>query len=426
MNKLPFILIALTIFINVILLAQTEQPFGDNPFSQSKFVPDISFILDVSYLHRNLNNDDFKLLEVPGLIHSSEEEAAHGHAHADMNSRAGFNLNYGELVIASTVDPYFDLFGTFHLSTEGFEIEEGYFSTRSLPLGFQIKGGKFLSSFGRINEQHAHYWEFANMPLIYKSFFGSHGLNEIGAQINWVAPTDFYLMFGSEILQGNNEASFGAEGFQDQSGSIKVKSSDVPNIYTGIIKSSFDVGNLTFLSGISGAFGKSRINHGIDNDDPDDHAVFGDTRILNSNLTMKYIIESYRDISFQIEYLNRVTNGDLYFKDTSSSTQQGKIEKDQSGLYAQMVYKFSKNWRIGMHYDLLMKNEIIRNGDKLDLPDMLPQISGMIEYNPTEFSRIRIQYNHDRTKYFEGSHKINNEILLQVNLAIGAHGAHSF
>jgi hypothetical protein len=426
MNKLLFILIALSILINVNLSAQKEQQSGGDPFSQSKFVPDISFILDMSYLHRNFNNDDVKLFEVPGLIHSSAEEAEHGHSHPDMNSLSGFNFNYGELAVSSTVDPYFDLFGIFHLSAGGFEIEEGYFLTRGMPFGFQLKGGKFSSGIGRINEQHAHYWEFANPPLIYRALFSSEGLNEIGVQLNWIAPTDFYLVLGGEMLQGANEASFGTDGFQDPLGSFSVKSANVPNLYSNFIRSSFDVGNLTILSGISGVFGKSRINHNFDSNDPDGHAIFGDTKIININLTLKYLIESYQDITFQTEFLNRITKGDLFYKDTFLFAKQGNIKKDQSGLYAQLVYKFSKNWRMGIKYDVFMKNEVTRNGNRLDLPDMMPQLAVMVEYNPTEFSRIRLQYTHDQTKYLEDAKKISNEILLQVNLMIGAHGAHSF
>jgi len=426
MKKFNLFLFILSFILNIELFGQTEQSSSDNPFSQSKFVPDISFILDASYLHRNLDNDEFKLLEVPGLIHSSSEEAAHGHEHAEMNSQSGFNFNYAELSVSSTVDPYFDLIGIFHLSAEGFEVEEGYFTTRSLPLGFQVKGGKFLSGIGRINEQHAHYWDFANMPLVYKAFFGPEGLNEVGAQINWITPTDFYLLIGGELLKGDNENSFGTAGYQDSAGSIKVKSSNAPNLYTGFVRTSIDIGNFTALTGVSGAFGKSRINHGFDSNAPDGDAIYANTRIWNANLTMKYIFESYRDLTLQFEYLNRITDGDLYSKDSTLNSQTGKIKKDQSGLYAHLVYKFDKNWRIGMRYDLIAKNEVIKNNNKLDLPDNLPQFTGMIEYNPTEFSRIRLQYSHDRTKYLEKERKINNEILLQVNLTIGAHGAHSF
>jgi hypothetical protein len=57
---------------------------------------------------------------------------------------------------------------------------------------------------------------------------------------------------------------------------------------------------------------------------------------------------------------------------------------------------------------------------------MLPRYSAMLEYSPSEFSRFRLQYAYDRSRYFEGVQKDVHEVLLQVNLAIGPHGAHSF
>jgi hypothetical protein len=51
----------------------------------------------------------------------------------------------------------------------------------------------------------------------------------------------------------------------------------------------------------------------------------------------------------------------------------------------------------------------------------------MIEYNPTEFSRLRLQWNYDRSKYIHTiTHEPYTEVILQFNVAIGAHGAHSF
>ena len=60
----------------------------------------------------------------------------------------------------------------------------------------QIKGGKFLSHFGRINEQHGHYWDFTDPPLVYAVFYGDEMLNEIGARLTRVPPLDWYLMLG--------------------------------------------------------------------------------------------------------------------------------------------------------------------------------------------------------------------------------------
>jgi hypothetical protein len=49
--------------------------------------------------------------------------------------------------------------------------------------------------------------------------------------------------------------------------------------------------------------------------------------------------------------------------------------------------------------------------------------TGSLEFNPTEFSRIRLQYNYDKSARAE---KENHEVFLQVILGVGAHGAHPF
>jgi len=49
-------------------------------------------------------------------------------------------------------------------------------------------------------------------------------------------------------------------------------------------------------------------------------------------------------------------------------------------------------------------------------------VTGALEFNPTEFSRIRLQYNYDKSD----PNRENQEVLLQFILAIGAHGAHAY
>ena len=102
----------------------------------------------------------------------------------------------------------------------GWNWKRPFFTTRSLPWGFQLKGGKFRSSIGRLNVQHPHVWDFADAPLVNRAFFGSDGLVEVGAQMNWLAPTPFYLLLGAELLQGENEASFGTASLNWPKGNI--------------------------------------------------------------------------------------------------------------------------------------------------------------------------------------------------------------
>ncbi|MDQ7056631.1 MAG: hypothetical protein Q9M89_09360 [Persephonella sp.] len=398
---------------------QINQTYTDNhiysvsnPFSQSQFVPDIALIFDFSYVRRNVSDETYKQLSIPGFLH--ELYHAHGeHEHKPMNFERGFNLNYGELSIGSTVDPYFDLFATFHLSENNFEIEELFFNTCSLPYSFQIKAGKFRSSIGRVNSQHQHVWDFADIPLVYKVFFGEHSLNEKGVQITWLAPAEFYLLFGAEALQGENEQSFGYEAID----TFNIPSAEKPNVYTAFIKTSYDIGNLTLLGGLSFITGKTRVDH---TEDENPHAFAGDTEIYGLDLTGKYFLDSYRYISVQGEYFYRDIDGTKY--ENPSNPVSEKLHKKQSGYYIQLVHRFSQRWRYGFRYDSLNKNDI----NSISQSDNLDRYSFMLEFNTSEFARLRFQYSYDRSKFLEGKRKSINEFIVEFNMAIGAHGAHPF
>lgn len=437
MKKKIIIYVFIIITLPVILFAENQEKEDiiinekeaspSSSFSQSKFVPDISLILDFSYVKRNMRDDEFETQKIPDY---PNKISADSNKNNEMNSKNGFNLNYSEITFYSVVDPYFDLFAVCHLSENEAALEEGYFTTTSLPLGFKIKGGKFLSNFGRINEQHAHCWDFAELPLVYKSFFGSEGLNETGIRLTWVAPVDFYLMLGAEALSGCNEKSFGREGFQSTDGSINVKVSNGPNLYTGYIKTSFDLGDMVILAGSSGAFGKTRLNNNLDEEGVAGNALYGDSYIVGGDLTLKYQFDSIRFLSLQSEYLYRRIKGDYYEENASDISEECSIDKKQSGFYLQLAAKPAKRWRFGVRYDLLHLNRVKQAGNNLDIPESLPRYSAMAEFNPTEFSRFRIQYNLDKSNYAgdgsEFKRKTNHELIFQVNLAIGAHGAHSF
>jgi hypothetical protein len=418
-----FVFLSSAVVHNQPLFKDSNQ---SSPFSQAQFVPDISLILDFSYKHSS-NMDDG--LVIPGFIDKESEDQSMINDGANPQYNGRFNLNYGEMTLYSVVDPYFDLFAVCHFTEEHAELEEGYLTTRSLPFGFQLKAGKFLSSFGRINEQHEHYWDFIDPPLANSVFFGD-GLNEKGVRLTWIAPVNFYLMAGGEILEGENESSFGRNGFSDASHTIHVDDSRSPNLNVGYVKTSFDIGNWVLLGSLSGAFGKSRINNGLDDPGAEGNAVFSNTYILGSSLTVKYILDSFRHLNFQSEYLYRKMDGVQYSKTTSDELFREVLLKKQSGLYSQLVAKVSKRWRTGVRCDVLDANSLCLNAADVSLPRNMWKISCVVDYNPTEFSRLRVQYNLDKSRFAETTGGFNNktihELFFQINLAIGAHGAHSF
>ncbi len=340
-------------------------------FNQTGFLPDIAFIINGSAVSRNVKNSEYEKFEIPGFVDAGEAELP-------FNKNRGFNLNYAELALHSAVDPYFDAFAFLHLHPNKLEIGEAYVTTRSLPYSLRVKAGKFKSNFGRINAKHQHSWHFDTQPLVYKAMLGPDGISDPGVQLQWVAPTDNYLMIGAEAMQGNNERSFGDP--------------EENNLYVGYLKGSMDVGDTTLLAGTSIAHGRNDSGHATD--------------IYGVDFTTRTYLDAYSFLTWQTEALWRDMN-------------DGSASNMQAGLYTQLIYQIDRNYGCGVRYDTLFRN---RDGQ----PDDLDRYTAMVEYKPFPMSRLRLQYSHDRSKMIDNQRKDIDEVILSINIAAGAHGAHAF
>ena len=355
-----------------ILSQQTAQTFD-----QKSFLPDIALILDGSAVGRNVDNSTYETQYIPGFSsYNANEEREF-----PFNKNRGFNFNYAELALHSTVGPYFDADAIFHLKPDAFEIEEAYITSRALPYALRAKVGKFRSEFGRINTIHQHAWKFTSQPLVYEALLGSEGINDAGAQLQWILPTDTYIMAGFEAMQGINDVSFG--------------NTEENNLYIGYLKSSFDLSDeSTVLAGVSIAHGKNITGKTTD--------------IYGVDLTIKTALDSYSSLLWQSELLYR-------------DKQINGPDEKQAGYYTQLVYQYDQNWAAGIRYDSLYKN--------LDhQPDDLDRYTAMLEYKPFEFTKFRLQYTYDQSKVFgiDDQRQDISEILLGFTIEAGAHGAHAF
>ena len=173
------------------------------------------------------------------------------------------------------------------------------------------------------------------------------------------------------------------------------------------------------------AQGDSRMNHLEDEESP--HAYEGENTLYGVDLTYKYYFAADNAITWQSEYIYREMDGTKYVEGQDGEWIDVALNKEQSGYYTELIYQYDKNYRAGVRYSALNQNDITANGNIQKMPDDMYVTSAMLEYNPSEFSRIRLQYNHNSSLYDEEGNKNNkNEIVLQFNYAIGAHGAHSF
>jgi len=292
-------------------------------------------------------------------------------------ARTGFTLQEIEIGFQSVIDPYFRADVFLSINEAGVELEEGYATTLSLPKGLQIKAGKFLLPFGRQNSKHLEQWNFVNAPLISKYLWGPEGLNELGAEIAYTFPTPFFLQLQGTFSNGVNEESFGGERKKDF-------------LYQGRLTTSFDPNEKwILLLGTSGAWGFNSELAG----------AF--TQIYGGDLLIRYKPSSYRALTLQAEYL---------FRDRELAA--GKVL--DGGGYAFVDYQFAKRWHAGLRYD------------QVGWPEGLVakefRISPAVTFNPTEFSRLRLQYDFSKVT----SQEANHAVTLQLQYVMGSHGAHPF
>lgn len=413
----------------------------------TEFNPAISVILDFTYAHITHDLDDPPGFELGGHHH--------GHDH-DHGIAEGFNLREVELTITGTVDPYFDALAMLAFTHDHVEIEEAYITTRMLPAGFQLKAGKFFSDVGYINKQHPHDWLFVDQPWMREYFFGDEGLNEVGVQMTWLPPTETYLRFGVEVLQGETEgiANYIGDGHHEIVTMLpagqeperhrwradkEFREKDGPRLFTGFVKAAPDIGLNHALQ--LGAFGGySRVMQLEDAHSSGRLETWdGDGWFAGVDAVYKYDgqgVMGHRNLVLQAEYIYREL--DLAYKSRQFENFSSLVTTDandqkwrQDGLYVQGVYGFRPRWNAGLRVDVLgIQNDgFAGRGVREDFGTSW-RYTGQISYAPTEFSRIRAQVSYmDLADDDHNGHDHDHDawmFVLQYNISLGAHGAHAF
>ncbi len=121
--------------------------------------------------------------------------------------RITFDPGETELVLDAPLNPYAS--GTFVLTYAEDEVgvEEGFFVLeRGLPLGLQLKGGKYRAGFGKLNPAHPHTYPFAERFGVLSAYLpGEESFNETGAQVSArvAAPHDVALTASLDVLKGD-------------------------------------------------------------------------------------------------------------------------------------------------------------------------------------------------------------------------------
>lgn len=324
---------------------------------------------------------------------------------------SGFSLGEAEFNLNANIDAkYFGNVTVGIHEDDGeveVEVEEAWLQATDIPGGVSITAGRLFSAAGYLNSFHFHNDDFADRPLPYQAFFGGRYIVD-GIQGRWIAPTSFLFEIGTELNWGGNFPA-------------TANGTTSPDAWTLFAKVGGDIG-------ISNSWqvGLSQIDADVIerggahvHEDPLEpvETYSGDSNLTVLDFVWKWAPQgnaTQRSFKLQGEYFRREEAG-VY-----SDIDYGG---DQTGWYLQGVWQFAQLWRAGLRYDLVETN----NGPALDGTELedtgrnSTRTSAMLDWSPSEFSRLRLQYTRDNVLAVS-----DDQWYLQYIMSIGAHGAHQF
>ena len=359
------------------------------------------------------------------LAGSSARDVSHIEVGDHDPQQRGFNARNAEIALDGAVDPYFEGFANIVLKLNNdneteIELEEAFMQTTGLPFGLQVKAGQFFNSFGRLNSMHPHTWDFVDDALVHGRLLGSDGLRGVGAQVSWTLPVPWYsqLILAAQNGRGNTGYSFRNPGDNGLFFGRRTTDREARGlqdfVYVPRFENSFNLSDTqTVLAGVSGAFGSNETGG---------HAR---TQIYGGDLLYKWKSPraegGFPFVKWQTEAMYR------RFEAGRGIDQAFPVAETfhDWGMYSQILWGFKKGWVAGIRGDYLHMTDSEFTSD--DVRQSRSRISANLTYYPTEFSKLRLQYNHDMLEQneFLGGRDVDS-VFLQFEFILGAHGAHKF
>ena len=351
--------------------------------------PALSFIFDGSFGYYGRNDGQFAALGLPA---AGDDPSV---------SRQGFAVQEIELAAQSAIDPYFE--GAVFLTIpnlDGLEVEEAYLVTTSLPLNLQIKAGTFRSKFGRNNGQHLHVQYFTRRPLMTALLFGQDGLRGPGAQASVLLPLPWFATLYAEAF--SIAAPDDVTGLSTFGGGVRLTPDNLT--YTAELEQFFQLAEShSLLAGLNFATGRS-----VDclTAAPCYPAALEGPRsyLYGADLYYKWkpanVAQSYASFQWTTEFYAR--------------TLADGGPTDGAG-YSEAVVQIARRFFLGGRFDLTG----LPSGS--DVPRRYGGAAS-VTFTPSEFSRLRLY-----AQELGGPGVAATTVgFLQIEYAMGAHGAHPF
>lgn len=352
-------------------------------------------------------------------------------------NRRGFTLQQAELSVAGVVDPY--LTGEAHVVflEDGVELEEAFVTSTSLPGGLQLKAGQFLTEFGRMNPTHPHAWKWMDQPVIVGRLLGPDGTRSPGLRLSWLTPLPWYSQFYVAAQNADHEtaASFlgesghhhgdatAAESFEETVGGWPRSERQADNLDDLMFSARWEnAGDLSDT--INGLLGVSLLTG------PNGGGADTQSRLYGADVTFKWKpVRNERGWPF-VQWQTEVMKRDFETDASTVETEEGPFAFAAEtltdwGFYSQLLWGFTPGWSAGLRVDYATGSGEGAEARSDDAGrDDRTRISPLLAWQPSEFSRLRLQYNYDEADHLEDGHA--HTVWMGLEFLYGAHPAHKY
>lgn len=300
-----------------------------------------------------------------------------------VQSTPAFQLRESEISFQAVVDPYAraDLFLSF--SNDGVQVEEGYVTFLNLPWQTQAKVGKFKVQFGKINTLHLHVLPWIDEPLPFDDLLLSPDTWEAeGISVSKLIelPGDTFSELYVQVLDG-------------KSGLLFVAPSKSNLTYNGQYRIFRDFGDDQNLeAGFSYA-----------------HGYNGTSTTNTSSLQNAHLVYRWRPLQGR-PYRSFIVHSEYFWSERDQPDGKQKAQ----GFFVSGDWQLARQWFTGARYEFSDRATDAAMRDK--------GIAATLTFMPSEFSMLRAEY---RYRDYAPGIKVS-EGFLQIQFAIGAHGAHPF
>jgi len=244
-------------------------------------------------------------------------------------------------------------------------------------------------------------------------------LGEVGLQATWLPSLPVYVLIGGELLQGANEA-FAQQLAASEEQGFAAKGG--PRLFTGFVKVSPGLGDShTLQVGSSIAHTRSHQEFAVEHGD--EEPLEGSGTLVGADLVYQY------DSGKQWGVGDLTLQGEYFWRrhDLAVASRAGRLQRDrtQDGFYVQGVYGFAARWKGGGRFDAAGLTNQLHVRDGLLRLESVRRYTAVLTFMPTEFSRLRVQYTRADSPIRAVREK-SNQLWVQLQISLGAHGAHTF